>query len=146
MAGTIQLEVVTPEKLVVSEEATIVMAPGAEGEFGVLPGHTPFLTSLTLGTLRYRDTAGTERCVFINGGFAEALPDRVTVLAQSAERRCDIDINRAKAALERAKKRLEHPEDAFVEPDMDFERAKAALARAQTRMSLAETRRNVAMQ
>jgi F-type H+-transporting ATPase subunit epsilon len=147
MAGTIQLEVVTPEKLVVSEEATIVMAPGAEGEFGVLPGHTPFLTALTLGTLRYRDTAGTERCVFVNGGFAEALPDKVTVLAQSAERRCDIDINRAKAALERAKKRLEHSEDkAASTPDMDFERAKAALARAQTRISLAETRRNVSMQ
>ena len=87
MAGNIRLEVVTPEKSVVSEDVQIVMAPGAMGEFGVLVGHTPFLTTLKIGTVRYTDANGKERFVFINGGFAEALPDKVTVLAESAERK-----------------------------------------------------------
>ena len=87
MAGTIKLEIVTPDKAVVSEEAKIVMAPGSLGEFGVLIGHTPFLTSLKTGIIRYTDAKGTERYVFVNGGFAEALPNKVTVLAESSERR-----------------------------------------------------------
>jgi len=86
MAGLIRLEVVTPEAEVINEEAQIVMAPGSEGEFGVLIGHTPFMTSLKTGTLRYRDAAGTEKTVLVSGGFAEALPNKVTVLAESAER------------------------------------------------------------
>ena len=107
MAGNIKLEVVTPEKYVVSEEAQIVAAPGTLGEFGVLIGHTPFMTTLKVGTLRFTDADGKERYVFVNQGFAEALPDKVTILAESAERRRDIDIERAKAALERAENRLE---------------------------------------
>ena len=83
MAENIKLEVVTPEKEVVSDIAQIVMAPGSCGEFGILPGHTTFLTTLKIGTLRYVDESGTERKVFINGGFAEALPDKVTILAES---------------------------------------------------------------
>ena len=106
MAELIKLEVVTPEKYVVSGDAEIVMAPGTLGEFGVLHGHTPFLTSLKIGRVHYRDASGNEKVVFVSGGFAEALPDRVTVLAESAERRRDIDVSRAKAALERAQKRL----------------------------------------
>jgi len=106
MAANIRLEIVTPEKTVVSEDAQIVVAPGSMGEFGVLPGHTPFLTTLKLGTIRYRNASGTERYVFISGGFAEALPDRVTILAESAERRIDIDMERAKSALERAQQRM----------------------------------------
>jgi F-type H+-transporting ATPase subunit epsilon len=98
MAENIRLEVVTPEKSVVSESAQIVMAPGSLGEFGVLSGHTPFLTTLKTGALKYKDESGRERFVFVSSGFAEALPDRVTVLAESAERRKDIDIQRAKAA------------------------------------------------
>ncbi len=141
MAHTIHLEVGTPEKIVVSEAASIVNAPGAEGEFGVLPGHTPFLSALKIGALRYRDESNRERVVFINGGFAEALPDKVTVLAESAERRCDIDVSRAREALARALKRLE-----TGEPDLDFERAKTALLRAQTRVSLAENRKVSMMQ
>ncbi|MCZ7391635.1 ATP synthase F1 subunit epsilon, partial [Klebsiella pneumoniae] len=81
--------------------AQIVMAPGSEGEFGVLIGHTPFMTSLKTGILRYRDSGGTERFIFVSGGFAEALPNKVTVLAESAERRRDIDVERARSALER---------------------------------------------
>jgi len=135
MAENIKLEVVTPEKSVVSEEAQIVMPPGSLGEFGVLIGHTPFLTTLKIGTIRYKDTGGTEKYVFVNSGFAEALPDKVTVLAESAERRKDIDVERAKAAMERAEKRL--AEDRSKE-GIDFKRAKIALARAVERVKLSE--------
>ena len=135
MAENIKLEVVTPEKSVVSEEAQIVMSPGSLGEFGVLIGHTPFLTTLKIGTIRYKDDGGTEKYVFVNSGFAEALPDKVTVLAESAERRKDIDIERAKAAMERAEKRL--AEDRSKE-NIDFKRASVALARAVERVKLAE--------
>ena len=137
MAKNIKLEVVTPEKSIVSEEVQIVMAPGYDGEFGVLSDHTPFLTTLNLGTLRYKDDEGTERFVFVSGGFAEALPDRVTVLADSAERRVNIDIDRAKAASERAQQRL----DSEDKEDIDFTRARASLERAILRIRLAETRR-----
>jgi F-type H+-transporting ATPase subunit epsilon len=134
MAGNIHLEVVTPEKVVVSEEAQIVASPGALGEFGVLSGHTPFLTSLQTGIIRYTDANGKERYVFVSGGFVEALPDKVTVLAESAERRKDIDLERAKEALARAEKRL--AEDRSRE-DVDFNRARAALERATVRIRLA---------
>ncbi|MCB2149022.1 MAG: F0F1 ATP synthase subunit epsilon [Deltaproteobacteria bacterium] len=137
MAENLRLEVVTPEKSVVSEGAQIVMAPGSLGEFGVLPGHTPFLTTLKTGALKYKDESGRERFVFVSSGFAEALPDRVTVLAESAERRKDIDIERAKAALERAEKRLQTQ---AREEEIDFIRAKAALLRAIGRIQLAQTR------
>jgi F-type H+-transporting ATPase subunit epsilon len=137
MAQNIKIEVVTPEKAVVDEDAKIVVAPGELGEFGVLSGHTTFLTTLKTGTLRYTDANDQEHYVFVSGGFAEALPDKVTVLAESAERRKDIDMARAKAALERAEKRLaeQRLKEAF-----DFTRAKAALERALQRVRLAETR------
>jgi F-type H+-transporting ATPase subunit epsilon len=135
MAENIRLEVVTPEKSVVSESAQIVMAPGSLGEFGVLAGHTPFLTTLKTGALKYKDESGRERFVFVSSGFAEALPDRVTVLAESAERRKDIDIQRAKSAVDRAEKRLQSDGK-----DIDYIRAKAALLRAISRIQLAETR------
>ena len=133
MAENIRLEVVTPEKSVVSEGAQIVMAPGSLGEFGVLSGHTPFLTTLKTGALKYKDESGNERFIFVSSGFAEALPDRVTVLAESAERRSDIDLQRAKAAAERAEQRL-----AAKKADMDIVRAKAALLRAISRIQLVE--------
>jgi len=138
MTENIKLEVVTPEKFVVSEEVRIVMAPGTLGEFGVLIGHTSFLTTLKVGVVRYVDAEGAERFVFVSGGFAEALPDKVTILAESAERRRDIDTERAKAALERAQKRMADEE--FKE-DVDFVRAKAALERALQRLKTAESRR-----
>ncbi len=134
MAGNIHLEVVTPEKAVVSEEAQIVASPGALGEFGVLSGHTPFLTALKTGIIRYTDVNGKEHYVFVSGGFAEALPDKVTVLAESAERRSDIDLERAKEALARAEKRLAEERS---REDIDFVRARAALERATVRIRLA---------
>jgi F-type H+-transporting ATPase subunit epsilon len=138
MAGNIILEVVTPEKSVVSEEAKIVVAPGSLGEFGVLIGHTPFLSTLKVGSLRYMDANNVERYVFISGGFAEALPGKVTVLAESAERRRDIDLERAKSAMERAQKRLS---DASKKQDIDFMRARIALERALHRLKVSGTRR-----
>ncbi len=137
MAGNIMLEVVTPDKSVVTEEAQIVVAPGEYGEFGVLIGHTSFLTTLKIGMLRYKDTGGSERVVFVNGGFAEVLPNKVTVLGESAERRRDIDIERARAALKRAEQRLA---EARTREDIDFRRAEAALKRAIARIGIAERR------
>ncbi len=138
MAENIRLEVVTPQKSVVSEDVQIVVAPGTLGEFGVLVGHTPFLTTLKLGTVRYKDAGGTERYIFVSGGFAEALPDKVTILAESAERRTDIDAERARTALERAQQRLAEKRD-----DIDFVRARAALERAMHRLSVAQTRKTM---
>jgi F-type H+-transporting ATPase subunit epsilon len=135
MAGPIRLEIVTPEKIVVNEDAQIVMAPGVLGEFGVLIGHTPFLTALKAGALRYTDTQGGEHVVFVSGGFAEALPDKVTILAESAERRRDIDLERARAAVERARQRLAEQRS---KDEIDFVRAQAALQRALLRMKIAE--------
>jgi len=137
MAGNIKLEVVTPEKSVVSEDVKTVVAPGSLGEFGVLIGHTPFLSTLKVGSLRYMDANNTERYVFISGGFTEALPDKVTVLAESAERRMDIDIGRAKSAVERAQKRLA---DASKKQDIDFMRARVSLERALHRLRIAGSR------
>jgi F-type H+-transporting ATPase subunit epsilon len=137
MAANIRLEVVTPEKVVVSEEAQIVASPGSLGEFGVLIGHTPFLTTLKTGIIRYTDAAGAEKFIFVSGGFAEALPDKVTILTESAESREDIDLERAKAAMERAQKRLAADRK---REDIDFVRAQAALERALVRIKLAETR------
>ncbi len=137
MAGNIKLEVVTPEKSVVSEEVKTVIAPGSLGEFGVLIGHTPFLSTLKVGSLRYMDANNTEKYVFISGGFAEALPDKVTVLAESAERRRDIDIGRAKSAVERAQKRLA---DISKKEDIDFMRARVALEKALRRLRVAGTK------
>lgn len=137
MADNIKLEVVTPEKAVVSEEAQIIMAPGSEGEFGVLDGHTPFLTTLKTGMIRYKDASGAERAVFVSGGFAEALPNKVTVLAESAERRRDINVDRAKEALARAEERLSK---SMSDNEIDVVRAQTALMRAITRLSVVQTK------
>jgi len=134
MAENIRLEVVTPEKQVVNDLAQIVMAPGSMGEFGVLAGHTPFMTSLNTGAIHYRDESGKDQFVFVSGGFAEALPDKVTVLAESAEKMEDIDIARAKEAVERAEKRLS---EGRAKEKVDIARAQAALDRAVVRIRIA---------
>ncbi len=132
MAEKLFLEVVTPQKAIVSEEVEIVVAPGSEGEFGALKGHTTFLTSLKMGTLRYKEANGKERLLFINGGFAEVLPNKVTILAESAERRKNIDVARAQKAKERAEQRL-----SAKASDLDLVRAEAALRRAIDRIKVA---------
>jgi len=130
MAGNIRLEVVTPEKYVVDEEVQIAVAPGTLGEFGVLIGHTPFLTTLKTGTVHYTAADGKEKFVFVSGGFAEALPNKVTVLAD------DIDSDRAKSSMERAQERLAQEKA----EDIDFNRVRAALERALHRIKLSGMR------
>jgi F-type H+-transporting ATPase subunit epsilon len=132
MAEKLFLEVVTPQKAIVSEDVEIVVAPGSDGEFGALKGHTTFLTSLKMGTLRYKDANGKERLLFINGGFAEVLPNKVTILAESAERQEDIDVARAQKAKERAEQRL-----SAKASDLDLVRAEVALKRAIDRIKIA---------
>ena len=133
MAENIKLEVVTPEHEVVNEAVQIVMAPGSLGEFGVLIGHTPFMTSLKTGEVCYDDASGNRKCVCISGGFAEALPDKVTILTEAAEKCEDIDVSRATAAKERAEKRISEKGNA----DIDFIRARLALERAINRIRIA---------
>ena len=136
MAENIRLEVVTPERQVVNDMAQIVMAPGTMGEFGVLHGHTPFMTSLKTGSIHYRDENGKDRYVFGSGGFAEVLPDKVTVLADSAEKVEEIDFERAKAAQQRAEQRLKAYAEGSKE-DIDYIRARLALEKAMMRLKLA---------
>ncbi len=131
MAEKLFLEVVTPQNAVVSEEVESVVAPGSEGEFGVLKGHTTFLTSLKTGILRYKDASSKDRYLFINGGFAEVLPDKVSILAESAERRKDIDVARAEQAKKRAEDRLSRRSETI-----DSVRAEAALMRAICRINI----------
>ena len=135
MADKFFLEVVTPQKAIGSEDIQSISAPGSEGEFCALKGHTTFLTSLKIGSIRYQDAAGNERMLFVNGGFAEVLPDKVTILAESAERRRDIDLARAKDAQLRAERRLSDKA-----ADIDIVRAEAALRRAVYRIKMAEVR------
>ncbi len=126
----IELQIVTPERLVVREQVDEVQIPGSEGYFGVLPGHTPLLASLAVGELWYRK--GQEKTfVSIAGGFAEVLPDRVTLLATLAERAEDIDVARAEAAKQRAEQRLAAPRS-----DIDYERARLALQKSIVRLQV----------
>jgi F-type H+-transporting ATPase subunit epsilon len=106
MAHTILLEVVTPEHLLLSQQVEEVIAPGVEGEFGVLPGHTHFLTTLKIGELRYR-IGEHMQYMSVLWGFAEVTPQKVTVLAEVAEKAEDIDVDRAQAGVEEAERRLE---------------------------------------
>jgi F-type H+-transporting ATPase subunit epsilon len=106
MAHTILLEVVTPEHLLLSHQVEEVIAPGVEGEFGVLPGHTHFLTTLKIGELRYR-IGEHMQYMSVLWGFAEVTPQKVTILAEVAEKAEDIDVDRAQAGVEEAERRLE---------------------------------------
>jgi F-type H+-transporting ATPase subunit epsilon len=127
----LQLEVVTPDRALVREEVDELQVPGAEGYFGVLPGHAPLLATLKVGELWYR--VGREKhYLAIAGGFAEVLPDRVTILAQVAERAEDVDIARAEAARKRAEDRLAQPPQ-----DVNPARARVALMKSLVRIQVA---------
>ena len=132
--GTLQLEVVTPDKTVVSGEVEMAVCPGIEGEFGVLPKHVSLLSALKIGGLRYR-TGGKDEHIFISGGFADVNNDVLIVLAESAELADSIDTARAMAAKERAEKRI-----AGHDEKVDMTRAEAALQRAIVRLQLAQLR------
>ena len=124
------LEIVTPDRSLVREEVDEVQLPGSEGYFGVLPGHTPLLSTLKIGELWYR-VGPEKRYLAIAGGFVEVLPDRVTVLAQIGERAEDIDVARAAAAKRRAEERLANP------IDVDVDRARVSLGKALVRLQVA---------
>ena len=131
MAGTFQLQIVSADRSIVNETVEEVQVPGSEGYFGVLPGHTPLLALLGTGELWYRQGSDVHY-VSIAGGFAEVQPDRVTVLAQIAERADEIDVARAEAALRRAEERLARPHE-----DLDYERARVALIKSLIRLQVA---------
>jgi F-type H+-transporting ATPase subunit epsilon len=129
----IELIVVTPERQLLREKVVEVTIPGLDGELGVLPGHAPLITELGIGELHYQPEAGGKPVsLAIVQGFAEVLPDRVTVLAETAERAAEIDLKRAESALERAQKRIAQPDS-----NIDWSRAAVALQRALIRIQVA---------
>lgn len=131
MESSLQLEVVTPDKVVLSTTADYVGIPGIAGQFGVLPHHVPLLCALGVGGLYYRTAAGTEQ-VFVSGGFVEVSGNTVSVLTEAAECAADIDVSRAQAAKKRAEERLAMQDEA-----VDAARAHAALSRAVARLGVA---------
>jgi F-type H+-transporting ATPase subunit epsilon len=135
MAEKIKLEVVTPKGAIVSDDVDIVTAPGYAGEFGVLANHAPFLSTIRVGTLRYKKD-GSELELMISGGFCEVSQNKITFLVESAERGHEIDVDRALRAKERAEKRL--LQDRGQQEKIDRTRAEAALQRALARLRIAE--------
>jgi F-type H+-transporting ATPase subunit epsilon len=126
------LEVVTPDRLVLSTEADVVVCPGVEGQFGVLVNHIPFLSALDIGEMYYRKGGQTEYLA-VSGGFAEVTGAKVTIVAESAETGREIDLDRARRAQERAEKRLA----AAKTEEIDWTRAEAALRRSIVRAKVA---------
>ncbi|HEV2399540.1 MAG TPA: F0F1 ATP synthase subunit epsilon [Candidatus Sulfotelmatobacter sp.] len=132
MADTFQLEIVTPEKKVVETAAEEIQIPGKNGYMGILPGHAPLITELSVGEITYRENS-TDQHLAVAWGFAEVLPNKVTILAESAERPSEIDIERARKAKDRAEQRL-----TSGDTSVDVDRALNALHRAETRIEVAE--------
>ncbi len=129
MASKLLLEIVTPDRKVLSQEVDYVGAPGIEGEFGIMANHIPFLSALGIGNLHYNDGARTHY-VFVSGGFAEVGNNKVTILAEVAEKAVEIDVARAQKAQEKAKARMAKAKDSI-----ESARAQAALHRAIARLS-----------
>ena len=129
----IELIVVTPERQLLRETVVEVAVPGLEGELGILPGHAPLMTELGIGELSYRTATSSQPIsISVIRGFAEVLPDRVTALAETAERAEEIDLARAERAKTRAEERL-----ASSDPNIDWDRATVALSRALIRIHVA---------
>jgi len=126
------LEVVTPDRMVLSTEADVVVCPGVEGQFGVLVGHIPFLSALDIGEMYYKAGGKTEYLA-VSGGFAEVTGAKVTIVAEAAEVGREIDVERARRARERAEKRIAAGKTA----DVDWTRAETALRRSMMRMKVA---------
>lgn len=131
MADTFQLEIVTPDKLVVKDTAEEMQIPGKNGYMGILPGHAPLISELGVGQISYRNGNETHY-LCVAWGFAEVLPDKVTILAETAERGDEVDCERAQKAKERAEKRL-----ASGDAEVDVARAQNALAKANNRLEAA---------
>jgi F-type H+-transporting ATPase subunit epsilon len=131
MAETFEFEIVTPDKLVAKDSAEEMQIPGKNGYLGILPLHAPLITELAVGQISYRKS-GVTTYFAVAWGFAEVLPDRVTILAETAERAEDIDVARAEEARQRAEQRLRSGES-----ETDFSRAQNALDRANVRLAVA---------
>lgn len=135
MAKDFAISVVAPDRSVVEERATSVVAPGLEGYFGVMGGHEPLISAIKTGVLEYSDNSGSRHFVAIGGGFAEITPDHITILADTAERAPDIDISEAERTLEEARKALRGEassmtrEEATRELDRAVNRIRAARMR-----------------
>lgn len=130
-----KLEIVTAERVVYSEDVSVLVAPGADGELGVLPNHAPLLTTLAPGEIKVTKD-GEDTFMAVSGGFLEVLGNKVTILANTAEHADEIDEERAEAALQRAEERV-----ATAESDMDLERALASMRRSAARLGVARRRR-----
>jgi F-type H+-transporting ATPase subunit epsilon len=129
----IKLDIVTPDRLVLSESVDEIQIPGQEGYLGILPGHAPLITELKIGEVSYRQ--GTQvTYLVVAWGYAEVLPDKVTILAETAERAEEIDVQRAIDSKTRAEKRLAKVTD----PEIDFKRAQVSLERALIRIQVAK--------
>ncbi len=129
----IELEVVTPQRLVLHEDVKSLELPAKDGYIGILPGHAPLISELGIGILTYR-TNGQAHFLTVIHGYTEVLPDRVIVLAEISERAAEIDVERSRAALQRAQERLD---SAAAKPDVDWQRAQLALERAMVRLQVA---------
>ncbi|MGC1619675.1 MAG: F0F1 ATP synthase subunit epsilon [Candidatus Acidiferrum sp.] len=139
LPDSIELVIVTPERQFLRESVVETILPGSEGALGVLPGHAPLMTELGIGELTYRGAgANPSGALAVIQGFAEVLGDRVTVLAETAERAADIDLARAEAAKARAEKRL-----AADDPNIDLDRAAIALQRSLIRIQVARKYRGL---
>ncbi|MGA8152782.1 MAG: F0F1 ATP synthase subunit epsilon [Terriglobales bacterium] len=132
MTDTFQLEIVTPEKMVVRDVADEMQIPGKGGYLGILPGHAPLITELAVGEITYR-SANITRHLAVAWGFAEVLPDKVTILAETAERAEEVDVKRAQAAKQRAETTL-----GKCATEEDFKKTTGDLQRAETRLDVAE--------
>jgi F-type H+-transporting ATPase subunit epsilon len=130
MADKLQLEVITPEKVSLRETVDEIILPAVGGELGILPEHAPLISQLSTGVMTYRQ-GNDKKQLHISGGFVEVLPDRISVLADIAEKPEEIDTERARKARERAEKRLSANSE-----DTDLSRAQLKLQRAQTRLQL----------
>lgn len=133
--SSLKLDIVTAERVVYSDEADVVVAPGIDGQLGILPHHAPLMTTLQPGELRVRK-GGEEFSLAISGGFLEVRPDRVIILADAAERAEEIDVSRAEEAKRRAEERLRQPT-----PEVDVAQVDAAMRRALARLQVVEQRR-----
>ena len=138
LPDVIQLVIVTPERQMLKETVSEVTLPGADGYLGVLPGHAPLITEIGVGELTYRTTGGQAGLLAVIRGFAEVLPDRVSVLAETAELAGEIDLPRAQAALKRAEERI-----AKGGENLDWDRATLALQRALIRIQVVSKHQGV---
>jgi F-type H+-transporting ATPase subunit epsilon len=142
-ADSIELIIVTPERQLLRETVTEVTLPGADGQLGVLPGHAPLITELGIGELTFRSKGGSQSDpIAIISGFAEVLSERVTVLAEMAERPGEIDLDRAEQAKRRAEERLAAAQN---DPNVDWGRAAVALQRSLIRIQVARRQRSAAV-